>query len=567
MVAAAALILLNSLVPPILPRVVDTGMDWAKQGGFALTISLILWGILAARHAPPANLRQIVRALSGMYSRMNQRLLHGHLPVANAHLTPQAEVKQQNTRVRWVYFCFWGLLFLQVAGIWTLRHFPSQDGPSHLYNAAVVARYNQIPVFRDFYTIHLSAAGNILAQALQWVLLKVADDFAAEKVLLTLYAILLPLSFRTLLGTVNAKTSPFMLIGLVIFPNFFLFMGFWNFCLSIPLALFTLSWFRTRRCRSKPTAVVGLAVLSFLTYSAHLLSWAVLAAMISIEIGIELFRAMSAHELRRAFRGYAPAAAAVYGPALFAVAYLNSGAGRLEFGGSLVERAWPLYSAAFLRGLGHADKWLSYAFAGITCLLSITAVVCRHRERRLRSTDVFLLFALACALLSVLGPGGAGPGAYLRDRLALYAWTFQAIWLASMTWPRKIEASAMVAIAALAVAVFAFRVPSVLSWSRQLSEYAAARERIVPGSTILPIQMETRFPSVDPMLHAEGWWPLTARSTYEITKQLCPTSRSGFGPIVPRTIGWVSKWSWKRQSRNSIYRDTNRPPENVSTTC
>lgn len=416
----------------------------------------------------------------------------------------QPDQKAAESTESWVELCFWILILAQVCRIWVIRYFPSQDGPSHLYNAAVLAFYHQIPAFRDFYTIHVSAAGNVLAQALQSILLRTAGELAAEKVLLTLYVVLLPLSFRALLATVTPKASPLLLMAFVILPNFFLYMGFWNFCLSIPLAFLTLVWFRRRRNLSDPLTLLLLCVLSLLTYSAHLLSWALVAIVVSLELGVDLICTWKSIGSPKAFRQPAWIAGAVYGPALLVLAYFHSMGSRLEFGGSLVQRTWPLYSAAFLRGVAPGDKWLSYAFEAIVIALLVGAGVRRFPERRLYRSDVFLLFALVCALLSTFGPAGAASGAYLRDRTAFYSWTFLVVWLAGTAWPRQIERSAAVAIAALAIACFALRIPSELSWSRQLSEYTAVRPWIAPGSTILAIQLETRFPAVDPMLHAVG---------------------------------------------------------------
>ena len=81
---------------------------------------------------------------------------------------------------------------------------------------------------------------------------------------------------------------------------------------------------------------------------------------------------------------------------------------------------------------------------------------------------------------------------------------FFAIWLASAQWSSKIRAALGAVLAGLVVAALISQLPAEAAWNRQLSEYAGARRFIVPGSTILAIQMEKRFPEADPMLHAVG---------------------------------------------------------------
>ena len=229
--------------------------------------------------------------------------------------------------------CFYVLMSIQVLSVWIIRYYPSQDGPSHLYNAAVLANYDRVPVYREFYSIHVSPAGNLLAQLLQSGLLKIAGEFAAEKLLLTLYVVLLPLSFRVLLATATAELSPFVLCGLVFLPNFFFYMGFWNFCLSIPLLLFALTYFRRRRRHWTPAAVIAFALLSFLTYSAHLLSWALLSMLIGLDLLVGVVREWNSCDRPSALQDAVVGLIAVNLPALLALTtYFRSVGGGLDFG-------------------------------------------------------------------------------------------------------------------------------------------------------------------------------------------------------------------------------------------
>ena len=398
--------------------------------------------------------------------------------------------------------CFCVLMSIQVLSVWIVRYYPSNDGPSHLYNAAVLANYNRVPAYREFYSISVSPAGNFLAQLLQSGLLKIAGEVAAEKLLLTFYIVLLPLSFRYLLATVTAELGPFVLCGLVFLPNFFFYMGFWNFCLSIPLLLFALAHFRRKRCHWTWGSVIAFGVLSFLTYSAHPLSWAVLSMLIGLDVLVGVRCQWKLNGWAPAWRSAAVGLITVNLPALLVVGYLGSVGGGLEFGGTARERAAPLYGAGFLRGLGSIDRWLSTAFVVVVLMLACRAVQFRLREWRPRSADAFLLFGVALAVVSVCGPSEAASGAYVRGRLALYAWMFFVIWLASAQWSLRIRAVLGVALGALVVAALISHLPAEAAWNEQLAEYASARRFIVPGSTILPIQMESQFPRADPMAHA-----------------------------------------------------------------
>src|SRR6266436_8396313 len=75
------------------------------------------------------------------------------------------------------------LLVLYIIPYWAFPYFPSQDGPSHLYTAGVLASHSSSRIYQQYYAIHLSPAGNVLAQALLTGLFQIAGGGVAEKLL------------------------------------------------------------------------------------------------------------------------------------------------------------------------------------------------------------------------------------------------------------------------------------------------------------------------------------------------------------------------------------------------
>ena len=55
------------------------------------------------------------------------------------------------------------LLVLECVPIWTFPYFPSEDGPSHVYNASVLAHYGVETIYQEYYRIVPTFAGNILS--------------------------------------------------------------------------------------------------------------------------------------------------------------------------------------------------------------------------------------------------------------------------------------------------------------------------------------------------------------------------------------------------------------------
>ena len=99
------------------------------------------------------------------------------------------------------------LLLATIAPVWCFRYFPSQDGPAHLENATILKEYHQPDrtIFRTYYRINTNPDPNWLGHLLLVGLLFLVPPLTAEKLLLTGYLILLPLSMRYAL---NAVTRP-----------------------------------------------------------------------------------------------------------------------------------------------------------------------------------------------------------------------------------------------------------------------------------------------------------------------------------------------------------------------
>src|ERR1035441_2510269 len=94
---------------------------------------------------------------------------------------------------------FLALMVLECSPFWAYQYFPSQDGPSHLHNASVLANYGSEPIYRQYYRITpVQPAGNMLTQFILAALLKFIEPLLAEKLLLSGYVILFFMSFRYL---------------------------------------------------------------------------------------------------------------------------------------------------------------------------------------------------------------------------------------------------------------------------------------------------------------------------------------------------------------------------------
>src|SRR5216684_257598 len=79
-------------------------------------------------------------------------------------------------------FAFLCLLYL--APVWIFPYLPTQDGPSHVYNAIILKDYGRPDTrYQEFFELRLEQFPNWISHALLFVLLHVFPPLIAEKLL------------------------------------------------------------------------------------------------------------------------------------------------------------------------------------------------------------------------------------------------------------------------------------------------------------------------------------------------------------------------------------------------
>ena len=120
------------------------------------------------------------------------------------------------------------LLAFQAILPWTARHFMTQDGPSHLYNARVVGEilFNPSSPYREFYRLRSALTTN-WGTVLVFNLVSRLTVTYAEPVVATLSVLAALGSFFYLLRTLDPQ-APFSPVINYISLTWFLWIGFYR---------------------------------------------------------------------------------------------------------------------------------------------------------------------------------------------------------------------------------------------------------------------------------------------------------------------------------------------------
>jgi hypothetical protein len=427
-----------------------------------------------------------------------------------------ASLGEAGTRVWRVAFL--ALLAAHCASFWIFPYFPSQDGPSHVYNAFVLARFERTPVFGEYYQLHLlPPAGNLLTQYVLAAMLQAASPLVAEKLLLSLYAALLFASFRYFLGAFTTHVDYFSPFAAVLAQNWFLYKGFWNFLFSVILFFLVAGYCGRRRSCWSPGALVLLLAGGFLLYAGHALSWAMGLLTAAFWTWPRLQAAAESRQAGPMTDRFWPAfwqaalpALVLLPPAVLFFAYLAQAQPNSP---CLAEAPWRerfsiLFSLGFLGTLAPQDPLLRKSLAVFFWTACLVAAAIGIRRRAFTwSGASLLILGLLCAAVTILGPDCALSGTHVRRRIAFYACIFLAGWLAAglPRWPRRLWPVFPLVFSGFSLLTLAMSLPVWREWSARLTEVVRAGGPIRPAATVLMVDLQGS-PSlpVNPYLHAAG---------------------------------------------------------------
>ena len=176
------------------------------------------------------------------------------------------------------------LLILHLAPLWIFTYFPSQDGPSHTYNAFALKEYHKHENYtmRDVWKLNITIFPNWLSHITLAALLYIFPPILAEKILLTLAVGLVPISFFYFLNAVHNRGVLFGWLGFLFSYNYLLFMGFYNFALSISFFFFSFGYWWKHKDNLRVNHLIVLYLLLLVTYLCHIVSYGLVLLGMSV---------------------------------------------------------------------------------------------------------------------------------------------------------------------------------------------------------------------------------------------------------------------------------------------
>jgi hypothetical protein len=411
---------------------------------------------------------------------------------------------------------FVALVLLLDGPVWLVNLVPTQDGPVHLAQSDLIARFGWGGALAEpvasFYQWNPRIEPNFAIYAIIAGLIRLTGDvLLANSIFLMLYGLVWVVAAFAIAHTESKKPTLAVLLLLPLAFGRFIHLGFYNYALGVPLFLLFAVVRRRLAGRHDVVALLATAVFLLALCMTHVTAAVAACLLLAAEGLARAGGALQRSGPRIAARTFLVDGAWALVAALptlllvgsFLLAYrgLPGGVpGRLQ----LIPR---LVGASYL----FSTWWEVVALAPLLGAVAIAGIA---TLRRFRSLDplwpVFLLLVLALSALN-LGTGTAS----LSERLAPLTWIAVVLTIASAPLNAAlVRALGVAAIIALAGQT-AIRVVAYKSWAPALdSVYAAGREHT--GETfvnvdLLPLQNTGLSWRLRPMLHANQIAALAAR--------------------------------------------------------
>ncbi len=171
-------------------------------------------------------------------------------------------------------------LVLLLLPLFCVKTLITQDGQVHLYNAFVLYEWaNKVDFYSQFYSINTTPSPNWLSEGLLVALMHMFSPDIAEKILQGCCVIFLPFGLYYAITALRPQQGLWALAALPLAYNFVFFYGFYNFCLSMPLCLYTIGSIWRKKQDLNLAQYFGLSLLFIINYFTHPVAWLVVGSV------------------------------------------------------------------------------------------------------------------------------------------------------------------------------------------------------------------------------------------------------------------------------------------------
>ncbi len=443
---------------------------------------------------------------------------------------------------------YWVLLCSHMGLVWLLPYFPTQDGPSHVYNLVILKDLlNGGREWGNYFTYTLNAVPNLGFNLLSYPMLHFFPPLIVEKLFVSIYIGLMGVSVPLFLHTFNKRSLPFKYFVFPVIFNFNLLMGFYSFVIAVPIFLiaFSISW--EIRDRSITCKFLFFNIAGFILFYCHLIPFIFfLIALMSIII-------MRSMDFRKRIVEIAKFILTI-SPIILNLMYYLAHSSQGTFSGISylfsVFRYIGLLTELFLFSALNFSLWQLIPASLVMFLylffaLSSVKNICykNRRDRNIPDLEKILLFLTSILILIFLfAPFRFGGGSFFNER---FPWVILLIMLPRFQIPDTVFWKRFGLKILTGTVCFFFAFNTVILWqqSKKVEKYLSGLNTSLPkGAYVMTYKRKDPKASwlrVDVLMHAASYYGILKGcvniGNYEAVRDYFPIHFKDTIPMFPST--------------------------------
>lgn len=384
------------------------------------------------------------------------------------------------------------LLAIQLAVPWTVAHLHTQDGPSHVYGAAILSGlllHHKTSIYSHLYTVQRAVLPNWTSTLALAAANAVEGPEHAEQIFFTLAILTGFLAWGYAKAAISREESPWSPVTVFLYSTWFLWSaGYYNWFLGMALLPVAMGLYAHKNGWLTPGRTAALALLLLLLFATHVVAVAAaLAVLLTIAMWMHVVVPVASGERWRPQQLGLIALACVPSIILLAIfaATVKNGATKFE---SNIAVAWHTFPKHVF--LTSRDNVQQFAWKALLACAGVSVLLFRKREwASIKGAIAVASAVLFAVYLLVPDEGLNGADAKIR-----FSWAFfivaglVAMSASRLRWAR-IPVALMFA-GCVWVNTFATQ-RTVAAASNALGDYFAVADQIPEGATFVRFRYPT----------------------------------------------------------------------------
>lgn len=438
------------------------------------------------------------------------------------------------------------LLVANIGLVWLLPYFPTRDGPSHVYNLVILQDLLNGGVnWGSFYTYKLQAVPNLGFHFFAYPLLFFLHPFAAEKLFISVYILLMGVSVPVFLKTFSKNVFPFAYFVFPVVFNYCTMMGFYSYVISVPLFLLALSASWRIRNSTLPYKIVCFNILAIILFYCHLIPAVLYLLSLVLIFSVEgNTLKIKISNLTKLFILITPSIFKILSYVYSTLVIGKHSKHSLRIPQSDLMRDLFTFSTTSFDPLQQqVGIILLFVFSFFFSVYLCRTLKCLYKKqiglREVPQQEKFLVcFAFALVLLYFLAPFNFGEGSFFNQR---FPWVIFLITLPLLRLPEQFLSIRSCSFVVVVVSVIFLACNANFLWQQSMivKDFVKGTQVFIPrGSFIMLYKIkDPEWSRVDVLLHAASYVAIYKKSVdignYEAGSNLFPVGFQKRIPVLP----------------------------------